>query len=187
MNAAAVPARRTQGRATIAGMTDDDAVEWLPVEDAARRLNVSIRQTQRYGNGENARLRIRRAGRRDMYHAGDVDELAVDLGAARRAKDTSPRTAVAKGEVLPASQVQAQLIEASRNIGYLQGTIEQLQHALDETRRQLDDSAAVRQQLHDAETRIAALEAERDTLRTVLERETPQRQPWWVSLLRRRR
>ncbi len=37
-------------------MTDNDADEWLPVEEAAKRLNVSVRQTQRYGSVANPRL-----------------------------------------------------------------------------------------------------------------------------------
>jgi hypothetical protein len=61
----------------------DDAAAYITVEEAAALLELSTRQVSRYGKGEGARLRTRRAGKRILYHRGDVESLARDLQVAR--------------------------------------------------------------------------------------------------------
>lgn len=56
-------------------MGDDSG--WLTVNEAAAILKMTARQVNRYGN--TSRLRTHRAGRRVLYHAGDVAALANEL------------------------------------------------------------------------------------------------------------
>jgi len=53
--------------------------EYITVEDAAAILQTKTRQAHRYGEGPNARIRTRKAGRRKLFHRGDVEQLARDL------------------------------------------------------------------------------------------------------------
>jgi excisionase family DNA binding protein len=69
-------------------MTDD---VYITVEEAAAILDLSTRQVHRYGSGESARLRTRRAGRRRLFHRGDVESLAADLAVARHPLPPPPR------------------------------------------------------------------------------------------------
>lgn len=51
--------------------------EYISAKEAARLLKVSERQVNYYGH--NGQIRIQRAGRRVLYHAGDVVRLAQQL------------------------------------------------------------------------------------------------------------
>jgi DNA-binding transcriptional MerR regulator len=51
--------------------------EYISAKEAARLLKVSERQVNYYGH--NGQIRIQRAGRRVLYHAGDVARLAAQL------------------------------------------------------------------------------------------------------------
>ena len=66
--------------AIIAAMTNNDQ-QWLTAGEAARILHLSERQVNRYG--ATGQIKTRRAGRRVLYHPGDVtrlaDELRVDI------------------------------------------------------------------------------------------------------------
>ena len=68
----------------------DDAAAYITVEEAAALLDLSTRQTGRYGRGEGARLRTRRAGKRILYHRSDVELLARDLQVARTPPPSRP-------------------------------------------------------------------------------------------------
>jgi hypothetical protein len=59
-------------------MSNDDKT-WLTAGEAARILHMSERQVNRYGSGSDARLQTSRAGRRVLYLASDVYDLANEL------------------------------------------------------------------------------------------------------------
>ena len=56
---------------------NDDTVQWITAADAAKVLRVSQRQVHRYG--EARQLVTRRAGRRTLFSAASVAQLADDL------------------------------------------------------------------------------------------------------------
>ena len=113
--------------------------EYITVEDAADILQVVPRQVNRYGNGPDARLRTRKAGRRVLYHRGDVEQLADDLGVINkpRVPRPSPAEMVPAGEMLQqwrqreqdhdrrVDELQAQLNSAARRIGELEALLAQ--------------------------------------------------------------
>ena len=151
-------------------MTDD---EYIPVEEVAAMLGVKIRQAARYGE----RVRTKMVGRRMIYHRGDVqaiaDERAAQQAAATRGEPYKAHvSSQPRADIVPASELlnmvsdlQNKLLVMSHRVGELEGQLQQ---------RLLPDEAA-----HLRET-LAALEAERDTLRAELER---MRRPWWKRLL----
>lgn len=141
--------------------------EYITVEDAADILQVGIRMVNRYGNGPNARLRTRRAGRRILYNKADVRQLAADLGVLDQARPQRPKTElVPVGDVLDhMAQMQQQLNQAMLEVGRLQGMLEQ-QKLL------TADADELRQ-------RLAAAEGARNALQEELERRS---RPWWKRL-----
>jgi hypothetical protein len=78
---------------------EDDA-EYITADQAAERLRVSPRQVHRYGEGDRARLRTRKAGRRLLFHAGDVDTLAHDMDVAHKPAPQPPAL-----RILPTGEV----------------------------------------------------------------------------------
>ena len=97
----------------------DNAKQWLTAGEAGRILHMSERQVNRYGAGENARLTTNRAGRRVLYLASDVyelaDELRVDI------KPAPQRTAMIPPEMVQYMQDQANLM---RQQGETQASID---------------------------------------------------------------
>jgi predicted FMN-binding regulatory protein PaiB len=145
-------------------MTNDD--DYIPVELAAKRLRLSIRQATRYAE----RVRHKRVGRRIFYHKEDIETLAGELNT----EDREP--APPRAEMMPAGDVlqtferqQAQLVAMSHEIGRLTGM-------LDQQRLLTEDMERVRQ-------RLQAVEAERDRLQRELAAQ--QQRPWWRRLLDR--
>ncbi|GAC1362033.1 MAG: hypothetical protein NVS4B8_24400 [Herpetosiphon sp.] len=61
-------------------MTD---LEYLPVEDVAVMLKLSVRQAMRYKTWDGG-MRTQRSGRRILFHRDDVSRLAAELGAEYR-------------------------------------------------------------------------------------------------------
>jgi hypothetical protein len=148
-------------------MVDD---EYIPVEDVAAMLKVTIRQANRYGEGANPRVRTRKAGNRKLYHRGDVELLADELGVAFKTRPQQTQAElIPPGEMLDLVRnlqdrlagSQERLIVASHRIGELEGQLQQ--------RLLPEEAATLRQQLAD-------VEAERDKLKEELERKN---QPWW--------
>ncbi len=138
-------------------MADD---EYITVEDAADILRVVPRQVNRYGNGPDARLRTRKAGRRVLYHRGDVETLADDLGVINKPRAPRPTAAdlIPAGEVLQqwrereqehdrrVDDLQAQLNAAARRIGELEAQL-QSRLAPEQERALRDELAAYKTQL----------------------------------------
>lgn len=114
-------------------MTNHDE-QWLTAGEAARILHMSERQVNRYGTS--GQIRIRRAGRRVLYHPADVsrlaDELRVDIRPAPQRT-----TAVMPPELVRYLQEQADLM---RQQGETQATIDRRLEAIE---RRLAEPAQV--------------------------------------------
>lgn len=141
-------------------MTTNDDNDWLTVEQVATMLGTSTRQAHRYGEGESARIRTRKAGRRVLFSRTDVDKLARDLGIARREPPTPPP---ARPQVV--AQQQTELLEYIRE---LQGQISQLQ---DEIR-----DAAAREGYYKAQLDARLSLTDERSLRNTLEAEQQTKQ-----------
>ncbi len=156
-------------------MTD----EYITVEEAASLLRVSIRQANRYGSGDNPRIRTRKAGKRILYHRGDVEALANDLGVAYKpiAKQ-QPVELLPPGDVLNlVRDLQERLMLTTRRIGELEAL---LQHRLlpedaDELQRKLTEAELLLkyrpsfEEVDELRRQLAQAEAERDILRAQLQ------------------
>ena len=129
--------------------------EYITVEEAASRLGVTTRQVNRYGGGDRPKLRTARAGRRILYHRGDVDALGDELGAHRR--------------LAPAQPTRADLIPAGEMLDYLRERDTQLGELQAELARLSQENGALRARLEDVTT-------ERDRVRGLLE---AAERPWW--------
>jgi excisionase family DNA binding protein len=152
-------------------MSDEEQPEYnLTVEQVAARLNLSIRSAHRYA--ESKRLRTRRAGRRVLFHAGDVEALARDLDIAASA----PPAPQPKQELVPAGQLLDYLKERDRHLAEAQARHEQalleigrLRGLLETYKALPEDVEQLRGQLDQAQQDLATLQAERDELRQRLE------------------
>ena len=111
-------------------MADDD---YITVEDAAAILGVTPRQANRYGSGNAPRIRTQRAGRRILYHRGDVEALADGLGAHRRLAPAQP----ARADLIPAGEMLDYLRERDARIDALQDRVSTLERENGELRGQL--------------------------------------------------
>ncbi len=155
------------------------ADEYIPVERAAELLRVSTRHTHRAC--QKASVRTKHAGKRILYHLGDVEVLAEALGADYRTTETPaqptepdaetptppPAELVPAGDLLRhIRELEDRLAHASRHIGQLEGQLEMQQ-------RLLHDAEAMQQRLAEAEAQQAALRAE---LKRYHQR------PWWQRL-----
>ena len=103
-------------------MQDNEA--YISVEEAADLLHVSTRQAHRYGEQEHGgRLRTRKAGRRTLFHKGDVETLANELGVEYKPPERPKTELVPAGDMLhylrerdqQLSDVQQQLNRARRD------------------------------------------------------------------------
>jgi hypothetical protein len=154
---------------------EDDA-EYIGVEEAAVLLGgITTRQAHRVGQ----QARTRTAGKRTLFHRGDIEHLAeqrgVDREAVEQARQYQPQSQpktdlVPAGEMLDyirerdrkLEEMQQQLYAAALEIGTLRAQIEQ--------RLLPEDVAALRQ-------RVAELEATEQALRAQIEERPPRR--WW--------
>jgi hypothetical protein len=167
--------------------------QWITVEDAADILRLTTRQTNRYGTGPDARLHIKRVGRRVLYSRQDVEVLAEELNVTLRPAVPKPP----KSELVPIGEVfetmnamQLRLEQAALDVGRLQGLLEaQRQQIADSeaVRKKLQDVEAERDRLLQAHQRLAEAEAERDRLQQLVaqmedERAPPQQQSLWNRL-----
>ena len=154
-------------------MSDHDRDEWLTVEDAAVVLRLTPRQVNRYGSGDEPRLRTKRVSRRVLYHRQDVEELADELNVVLKPRVAQP----SRAEMVPVGDMLDYIRDRDNQLAQLQGQLNRaaqengrLSTLVDVQARQLEDAEAARQRLEDAEKRAVAAEAERDQLRTELER-----------------
>jgi hypothetical protein len=150
-------------------MSNGSREEWLPVEEAAAILHVTVRQVNRYGQGDEPKLRTRKAGQRTLYYRHDVEQFARERGA-EYVPETEPKQPGA--ELMPPGEMfdliremQDRLMAASRRVGELEGLLQM---------RLLPEDA------EELRRRLAVAEAERDVLKREVEQ---RRKPWWKRLL----
>ena len=154
-------------------MSDEEQEQYnLTVEQVAAMLNLSIRSAHRYA--ESKRLRTRRAGRRMLFHASDVETLARDLDIAASA----PPAPQPKRELVPAGQLLDYLKERDRHVAEMQVRHEQalleigrLRGLLETYKALPEDVERLRQQVDALEAERAALQAERDTLKAQIDQQ----------------
>lgn len=142
-------------------MTQNDSERYITAEQAAQIIGRDSRSVHRYG--ESGTIRTRKAGRRTMFHAGDVQRLADDIGAQRRA--------LAEDD---AAQLRNQLQQATYRIGYLEAQLEQ---------RLLPDHAMqMRDELTQLKTERDMLQQQLQSIQAQLERA---RAPWrmWLFVI----
>ena len=165
-------------------MSDEEQEQYnLTVEEVAARLNLSIRSAHRYA--ESKRLRTKRAGRRVLFHAGDVESLARDLDVAASA----PPKPQPKQELISAGRMLEYLAERDKYLAETQARHEQalleigrLRGLLESYKALPEDVEQLRGQLDQAETARAALQAERDELKAHIERLQAEKASFWKRL-----
>ena len=165
-------------------MADEEQEQYnLTVEEVAARLSLSVRSAHRYA--ESKRLRTRRAGRRVLFHAGDVEALARDLNVAASA----PAAPQPKQELVPAGRMLEYLAERDKYLADTQARHEQalleigrLRGLLETYKALPEDVEQLRAQLGQAEAERAAAQAERDELRAQLERRQAEKPSFWKRL-----
>lgn len=144
----------------------------IGAQEAAKILRVSARMVYRYG--EEGKLRTIRAGRRILFNHDDVLALADETAADSR---PPPQTSIVSEEDV--GELRRELLAAARQIGRLEGLLEQ--------RPLLTDLDTLKDRVH-------TLERENDKLRFDLERERAKQpanpeppakppRPWWRKLL----
>lgn len=166
-------------------MSDEEQSQFsLTVEQVAAMLNLSVRSAHRYA--ESKRIRTRRAGRRVLFHAGDVDALARDLDIAASA----PPAPQPKQELVPAGQLLDYLKERDRHLSEAQARHEQalleigrLRGLLETYKALPEDVERLRQQVDQLEAERAALHAERDALQARLAQQQAEKPSFWKRLL----
>src|SRR5689334_17433260 len=92
-------------------MSDDTSKTWLTAGEAGRILHMSERQVNRYGSADEPRLKTNRAGRRALYWASDVYELAEELRV--DIKPAPARQALLPPEVVQHLQTQGEIMRQS--------------------------------------------------------------------------
>ena len=174
--------------------------EYITVEAASAALNVTTRQVNRYGKGEPPKIRTQRAGKRLLYHAGDVDALADELGTVR-----SVAPPVAKAELVPLGEMlqyqrereqdharhvndlQGQLIQAAKRVGELEAQLVSRPLLDDHTALRAErDALAVENERLRAEVQLDIDRRSLTSLTNVQEPEPPaqpERVSWWKRWL----
>lgn len=129
-------------------MPDNDNDTYISMGEAAQILRVSYRHATRFAN----RVRSKRVGQRILFHKGDVEALSVELGTQYRPEIPKPAELVPLGVMMETfNQQQQQIAMLSREVGRLEGLLEN-------HRAMLANAQELRQKL-------AAIEEERDLLR----------------------
>lgn len=150
----------------------DEAAQYIPVEEAAAILGLSIRHTSRYAG----KVRTKRIGTRVLYHRGDIEQHAEE----KRIKDQIHEEA--QPYKPPPKQSSTELMPPGDMLDYLRERdqqVERLNQQLTAAAHRVGELEAMLQQRllpEDAE----ALRRERDELRDRLQRlESQQKKSWW--------
>jgi hypothetical protein len=150
----------------------DEAAQYIPVEEAAAILGLSIRQTSRYAG----KVRTKRIGTRVLFHRGDIEQQAEE----KRIKDQIHEEA--QPYKPPPKQPSTELMPPGDMLDYLRERdqqVERLTQQLTAAAHRVGELEAMLQQRllpEDAE----ALRRERDDLRERLRHLEPQqKKSWW--------
>ncbi len=143
------------------------------MEEAAAILRISPRQVNRYGHGDDARLRTRRAGRRILYHREDVLTLADDLDVSSTVQTAKPLTL----EIMPPGDVLDYIREKDQQVLELAGRLAEATHRIGHLEALLEEREREVKRLQDQEQR-PAVPAQQDA-------PVPKR-AWWKRILRTR-
>ncbi len=154
--------------------------EWITVEEAARILHLSPRQTHR------AEVQKKLIGRRAMFLRADVERLAADSEAHLRPAPLAPRA-----EIMPQGEMLDYLRERDQDVRDAQGRAEAAQQHLAQAMLEIgrlqnqlegrllpDQAAALQTREAQLEAQVAQLQAELDRLS-----HANQPRPWWRRLL----
>ena len=150
-------------------MSDHDDEHYISVQAAQQVLRVSARSAQRYA--QSGRVRSRRVGNRLQLHAGDVDDLATELGSVNRQPST---------QVVPADVLLGYVEKLRQETNQLNGIIGQLQEQL-RSRPAIEDYSTVQAERDSLARRVAELESERERLQQMVQQMVGR--PWWRRLL----
>ncbi len=160
-------------------MTDGDKEVYITAEQAAARLKLSPRQTVRYAD----RITTRKAGRRLLFNAAEVDLLAEQLNIADRPAPMPRAELVPVSEMLTHQRQQEQEIA---RLSYQIGRLEAIVAERDQSQRLLmDDLQADLVAAHEERDQRRA-EAERlqsEVTRLQAEIDRQRGRPWWKRLL----
>jgi hypothetical protein len=147
----------------------DNGEEYITVEQVASTLRVSVRHAARYAE----RVRTQKAGKRILFHRGDIEALADELGAQHKPAIPQPAELVPLGEMMQTfERQQAQIAALSHEVGRLQGILEQ-------QRLLTEDANEVRRRLIEVETQRDMLQQELDRIKSEQEQPKPS---WWRRL-----
>jgi chromosome segregation ATPase len=152
-------------------MTSKD--EYIRVEQVATMLGVTARYAHKACHKAN--VQQRQAGKRVLYHAGDVEKLAEAIGAAYRTPEPpAPEPEPEAQPIIPTTNDvlaatlhdQGEKLErAYHRIGYLEREIEQQQRLLPDDADEIRTRAAVADHLQAENERLRAeLDAARATI-----------------------
>ncbi len=137
--------------------------DWITVEEAARILAVSTRQTYRYAKGNPAKVRSMESGHRLLFNRMDVQALAEELNSAYRPRQS--KEVVDAGQMLDlVRSLQTDVAAAYRKIGELEGQLSQ-RLLPDDERNLRDELAIMRAHLQERDRQI-------EELKRLL--------PWWA-------
>ena len=148
----------------------DNGEEYITVEQVASTLRVSVRHAARYAE----RVRTQKAGKRILFHRGDIEALADELGAQNKPAIPQPAELVPLGEMMQTfERQQAQIAALSHEVGRLQGILEQQKLLTEDV-----------QEVH---RKLVKTEQERDRLRQELAQVRGEldkvQKTWWKRLL----
>jgi hypothetical protein len=161
---------------------------YIPVEEVAVRLGVSIRQASRYA----AKVRTQRIGQRMFYHRDDIEEQARLKGIEYQAslgKEACRRTEkLPRVELMPPGDMLDYLRDRDTQVAHLQQQLLQAVHRIGELETLLqqrllpEDADLLRRQLMESEADRTVLRTEMARLQTDHKRAV---QPWWKKLFAR--
>lgn len=139
----------------MSNLYDDE--KWLSVENAAQRLNLSRRHMYRYAE----RVRTQKIGKRLLFHAEDVEELARELGILHQAAPPRPP----KVELMPVSEMLDYLRQRDNELESVQLRLEQTLVELGAARQDAHRRQLVDTELSTVRQELSTIQNERDQLR----------------------
>ena len=157
-------------------MSDADQEDvYIPVEEVAALLGVTIRSANRYAT----KVRTQRAGQRILYHLDDIKEIARTRGIEQEAREKGtsykPPPKHPSTDLLPAGELLAALTDTQRRLEQAVLEVGRLQGRLEAQPRLFEDYQVAQQRISELEAEVKRLKREA----------AEQSRPWWRRLSRR--